>query len=598
MVHKIHNYDLLALCIFIYFLFISQTQAYSNKLVFDLNNSSQRVVAVDQAFLIHAEISDGYLTVFFKIKPKHYLYKNRFKFIPVNNKDTQLGQPIFPQGVKKYDLNFHENIEIFQENITIKLPINSVEITPEIDVEFQGCAESVLCYAPYTFRIAVINPDIKKVSITNFLSIDTHEFKKKFLNVLFFLIAGIGLTFTPCVLPMIPILSSILVQAANKESKKTHILGLTITYVLSMSLTFTIAGTLMGFFGASLNLQAKLQSSSLLIPFALLFVLLSLSMFGVYKLQLPESFRDYLHKRFSQSSGFIGAFFMGILSALVVSPCISAPLAGALIYISTTSNAFLGGLSLFALGLGIGLPLLVIGIGGKHLLPKAGYWMNQVKYFFGFMLLGIAIWMLERVIPNQWVLFLWGSLMIVVSVYYTVFNFRKSSLSKFFQAIGITCLIYGFYLIILATKNSKNSYQSMNTIQTDCNHQCQIKQSFNTINTLATLTQQLKLAQLAGKPALVEVYADWCFFCKNMDKKIFSDPIIQQITKNWYLIKFDITDNTIEHQKWLDQYQLFGPPALLFFDDLGQELVELRSFGTTSTSKLQEKLNTVGAPTN
>ena len=587
-----------ALFLLIYVLFVNQAKGDFTQLFDDSNNSSsQQFIPVEQAFRVNAEISDGYLNVTFDIEPGHYLYKKRFKFTSARS-STLLGQPTFPKGVEKYDINFDETLEVFPESITVKLLIESTKATSEVDVQFQGCAEAGLCYPPHTIKITVINPDTKTVDTTKLQPIKTDEPNQNSLTILFFfLIAGIGLTFTPCVLPMIPILSSILVGASNKESSKPRIFSLTTTYVLSMSLTFAVAGTLMGLFGASLNLQAKLQSPWILIPFALLFVVLSLSMFGVYELQLPARLRDRLNKSTGKSGSLTGAFLMGILSALVVSPCVSAPLAGALIYISTTGDALFGGLSLFALGLGMGLPLLALGVGGKHLLPKTGLWMDKVKTFFGFMLLGVAIWMLERVIPGQWILLLWGSLAIGASAYLGALDFsKKSGWSVFSQAVGIIFLTYGICLIVGAAKGNSNPLQPLSAVNTGSDDQPKRIKLLNKINTLSELSQQLDLAQSAEKPALIDVYADWCLSCKVMERTVFPDPTIQQITKNWHLIKFDITENTPEHQKWLNQYQLFGPPSLLFFDASGQELPELRSLGEISVPELREKLSSVEAP--
>ena len=398
--------------------------------LFQEPQTENRFLSVEEAFQINGEIEGAYLYLNFTVSPGHYLYKDRFSFEPAGS-GTLLKSPLFPAGKEKYDENFEKVLTVFPENFSIKLPVQSSEANPEFTIRFQGCAEAGLCYPPETIKLSVTNLDPKKktaradfpdtIQPTGDNYLDLHN-KSTLLTLLLFFLAGIGLTFTPCVLPMIPILSSILV-GNSAGSSRPRLMGLTLSYVLGMSFTFAIAGTLMGLFGASLNLQAKLQSPWLIIPFSILFVALALSMFGLYELQLPEKLRNKLGVSNNQRSGVTSALLMGILSALVVSPCVSAPLAGALIYISTTGDALLGGISLLVLGLGMGVPLMLVGLGGKHLLPKAGGWMEQIKKIFGFLMLAIAVWMLERVISGQLIMLLWGSLANWFSSIYRSYGF-------------------------------------------------------------------------------------------------------------------------------------------------------------------------------
>ena len=439
----------------------------------------QSFIPVEEAFQLSGEIRDSQALVHFAVTPGHYLYKKRFSFT-ARHSETTLGEPVYPSGKEKFDENFGELLEVFDQNITIQLPVSSSQDMPEIDVRFQGCAEAGLCYPPHTKTLALAASDDSFVPVSTIRSSGStsaaasDSYSSGYLNsyqstiseksfvasLLLFLLAGIGLTFTPCVLPMVPILSSILV--GNSTASRPKIISLTLAYILSMSLTFAIAGTLMGLFGASLNLQAKLQSPWLIGPFAALFVLLALSMFGLYELQLPEKLRNKLGNSGQSQGKLSGAMIMGVLSALVVSPCVSAPLAGALIYIGTTGDALLGGLSLFALGLGMGLPLLLIGIGGRHLLPKAGQWMDSVKTFFGFLLLAVAIWMLERVIPGPTTLLLWGSLLIGAGTRLGAISIQpKKGRAIASQALGIILLVYGGSLIVGAAKGNTDPLQPL-----------------------------------------------------------------------------------------------------------------------------------------
>ncbi|OED43221.1 hypothetical protein ACH42_10660 [Endozoicomonas sp. (ex Bugula neritina AB1)] len=565
------------------------------------SSSGQAFIPVEEAFKISAEINNSKADIHFAITPGHYLYKKRFKF-SVEASNTQLGAPLYPLGIEKYDENFSEVLEVFDRDINIQIPITSHQDIPEIQITFQGCAEAGLCYPPHTQTIALLSPDNSLTSgsttITTNTIQNTNTYKDNILekglltSLLLFLLAGIGLTFTPCVLPMIPILSSILI--GNAQTSKSKIISLTLTYILSMSLTFAAAGTLMGLFGASLNIQAKLQSPWLIVPFALIFVLLSLSMFGLYELQLPEKLRNRFNNTQSSQGSLSGALLMGILSALVVSPCVSAPLAGALIYIGATGDALLGGLSLFALGLGMGLPLLLIGIGGRHLLPKAGLWMDSVKIFFGFLLLAVAIWMLERIIPGSITLLLWGSLLIAAGIKLGALHFQsRQGWQIATQALGWVLLIYGGCLIVGAAKGNTDPLKPLAN-PLNPNHSVTTGNAYFTkINSIPELNQLLNAAKKQQKPVMIDVYADWCLSCKIMERTVFPAPDVQPLLSAFQLIKLDTTDNTREHQAWLDSYQLFGPPALLFFDGNGQELSHIRSIGEINAETLITKLEQV-----
>ena len=582
-------------------------------------SGQQTFISVEEAFQLSGEIRDSQALVHFAVTPGHYLYKKRFSFT-ARHSETTLGEPVYPSGKEKFDENFGELLEVFDQNITIQLPISSSQDIPEIDVRFQGCAEAGLCYPPHTKTLALAASDDSFVPVSTIRSpgstsaAASDSYSNSYLNsyestiseksfvasLLLFLLAGIGLTFTPCVLPMVPILSSILV--GNSTASRPKIISLTLAYILSMSLTFTIAGTLMGLFGASLNLQAKLQSPWLIGPFAALFVLLALSMFGLYELQLPEKLRNKLGNSGQSQGKLSGAMIMGVLSALVVSPCVSAPLAGALIYIGTTGDALLGGLSLFALGLGMGLPLLLIGIGGRHLLPKAGQWMDSVKTFFGFLLLAVAIWMLERVIPGPITLLLWGSLLIGAGTRLGAINFQtKKGRAIASQALGIILLVYGGSLIVGAAKGNTDPLQPLAApVLTDPastispgTRSANNRLVFTKTHSVTELDNLLQQAALKKQPIMVDVYADWCLSCKVIERTVFPHPDVRPLLEQLQLFKLDITDNTRQHQAWLNDYQLFGPPALLFFDSSGQEISQIRTLGEIQAPTLASKLKTL-----
>ncbi len=342
----------------------------------------------------------------------------------------------------------------------------------------------------------------------------------------------------------------------------------------------------MGTFGASLNLQAHMQSPWLLIPFTILFILLALAMFGVYELQLPAALRDKLlqsdQKTGNKYQGTLtGAALAGIFSTLLVSPCVSAPLAGALIFISSTGEIASGGLSLFALGLGMGTPLFIIGAGGAQLLPKAGVWMEGIKRAFGLMLLGVAIWMMERLIPAHITLLLWGALAIGAGVCLGALEFiEKRGWAVFRQIIGLLLLIYGGTLFIDGLNPQKNTYEA----------QAQALKPFTKVTTSAQLDQALAQAAAAGQPAFVDVYADWCISCKLFESNVIPQANIQRELADFATITLDLTDNSVDQQQLLKKYNLFGPPAYLFYDAAGKNLPKLQKQGEISAATFLELL--------
>ena len=575
------------------------TPAYAkglNQLITSQSNQ-QQFLPVEEAFQVEGRIANGQAVIQFTVTPGHYLYKKRFRFTPVDD-STTLGDPVFPVGKETFDENLGEVLEVFDHSIDIEFPISSTRAMPELQVRFQGCAEAGLCYPPHTVTVPLVvtdtslqqNPISAPPGSANIEApSESSSFDKGLLtSLLLFLLTGIGLTFTPCVLPMVPILSSILV--GSSQVSKSRILALTTAYILGMSLTFALAGTLMGLFGASLNLQAKLQSPWLIIPFALLFVLLSLCMFGLYELQLPEKLRNKLGNASQPRGSLSGAILMGLLSALVVSPCVSAPLAGALIYISTTGDVLRGGLSLLAMGLGMGVPLMLIGLGGRQLLPKAGAWMDSVKTFFGFLLLAVAIWMLERVIPGPLTLLLWGALLIGAAVRLKAFSrMTGEGWQVISQTLGILLLVYGICLVIGAARGSVDPLRPLAGLGHPEKGADLQALAFNKTDSINDLNQLLQAATNKQKTVMIDVYADWCLPCKVMERSVFPSPLVRDQLAGKTLVKLDITRNTRGQQQWLSEHQLFGPPALLFLDSSGKEVH--RIIGEVSIRELAEAIS-------
>jgi thiol:disulfide interchange protein DsbD len=369
--------------------------------------------------------------------------------------------------------------------------------------------------------------------------------------------------------------------------------SLSVTYVLGMAVTYAALGVLVGYFGAEFNIQAKLQSPWVLTLFSLVFIALALSMFGFYELQLPERLRDRLAGMSQEQQGgqYAGVAMMGVLSSLVVSPCVSAPLAGALIYISATGNALIGGVTLLALGLGMGAPLILIGSSGGHLLPKAGAWMTAVKAVFGVMLLAVAIWMLERIIPASVTLGLWAALLIVSATYLGALDTSpRQGWMQLWKGVGVISLVYGILLLIGAFSGANDPMRPLSRLNSLSLPASENAVSFRPVEDLESLQQILASADV---PAMFDFYADWCISCKIMEREVFNDPDIQQQMERFQLLQIDVTENSKAQQAVLKHFNLFGPPSILFFDRHGNQLARFSIQGEMSREAFGDHLTSL-----
>jgi len=407
-----------------------------------------------------------------------------------------------------------------------------------------------------------------------------------FATLLAFFGFGLLLAFTPCVFPMIPILSSIIVgQGDNMTTRRGFVLSL--VYVLAMAATYTLAGIFAGLFGE--NLQSAFQNPWILSTFTAVFVLLALSMFGFYDLQMPAFIQGRLTEISNRQKGgnLGGVAVMGFLSALIVGPCVAAPLAGALIYIGQTGDAVLGGLALFALSLGMGAPLIAIGTGAGKLLPRAGRWMDAIKAVFGVLLLAVAIWMLERILPAYVTLALWAALLILSSVYLRALDalpVEASGWARLWKGLGVVSLVYGVLLLIGAASGARDPLQPLQGILATghTGTATAIQEAhlpFKRIKNLADLDRELAAAHTQGRPVMVDFYADWCVSCKEMEKYTFTDPKVHQALSNYVLLQADVTANDDADKALMKRFNLIGPPSILFFDSQGKEHKELALVG-------------------
>lgn len=552
-----------------------------------LNNSSD-FLPVREAFRLSLVSSDAKaVTLRFVASEGYYLYRHRLNF-KVEPADLQLGTPELPPGKPKHD-EFFGDTEVYYGVLDIRLPLDNPNNSPlRLLVGYQGCADKGLCYPPETEFI-----EIGDLPATNgqpaTLALDWKEL------ALFFL-GGLALTFTPCVLPMLPILSGVVLRGQLGGMRS---LSLSLAYVLPMALCFAILGTLMGLFGAGLNLQARLQSPWVLVPFAAFFAVFALAMFGLFELRLPRAISEPLDRLAGKTHGgsHLNAALLGVLSSLLVSPCVSAPLAGALLYISASGDAFGGGLKLLALGLGMGAPLVLFAVGGGALLPKTGTWMVSVRNAFGVLLLGVSVWLLERVLPGGLSLALWGLLAGGVAVFLGALEFGpKTHRQKLGQIAGLALLVYALAAWVGALQGATDPLKPLGQLQAGTTGASSTKSdAWQTLTSPAELDAALAQAKAAGQPLLLDWYADWCISCKVIEREVFGDAEVGSKLAGWRLIRFDITESNAAQRALLDRYKLFGPPAIQLFAGNGEELQDLRVVGEIDAPAFAARLESAKA---
>jgi thiol:disulfide interchange protein DsbD len=545
---------------------------------------------VDQAFAFQAgPDGQGQIQADWKIADQYYLYRDKITARLVSG-DAEIGELNTASGKTKDDPIFGQ-VEVYYGAAQAKLPLYNVNGQVVVEFEYQGCAEAGVCYPPQTKQITfdaagfgqaatptTANIDRSQMSEADRIT-DTLKNSNMWVVILTFYVFGLLLSLTPCVFPMIPILSSIIVGQGGQNLSTKRAFTMSLVFVLAMAITYTLAGVLAGLFGQ--NLQAAFQNPWIIGTFAIVFVLLALSMFGFYELQLPSSLQSKITVLSNKQKGgtLTGVAIMGFLSALIVGPCVAPPLAGALIYIGQTGDALLGGLALFAMSIGMGMPLLALGTSAGKLLPRAGAWMNTVKAVFGVMLLAVALWMADRILPGWLTLSLWALLFIASAIYMGALEpiGDKSGWHKLWKGLGLTLLIYGIVLIIGVAGGSRDLLQPLKVFQggSTITSQAQTKLNFEKIDSLADLKAQIG----QGQPVMLDFYADWCVSCIEMEKFTFSDPSVQAALSGVKLLKADVTANNDNHKALMKELGIVGPPAILFFNAQGQEMRGQRVVG-------------------
>ncbi|MDO9052098.1 MAG: protein-disulfide reductase DsbD [Methylotenera sp.] len=580
--------------------------------LFTNNATEDKFLSPDVAFGLDIRQSSHQILANFTVAPDYYLYKERIKFVltPAIQHEISL-----PAGDIKNDPNFGE-MEVYHQDFTGVITVKGVQNAAiTVKATYQGCSEKGLCYAPQhkTFTIvpnttsnnnnaettaptATVTQSTNNSLSSDSKAADLLKSGKWWLIILGFFGAGLLLAFTPCVFPMIPILSSIII-GKNAHVTRLHAFNLSLAYTLGMCLTYTLAGIAAG-------LSGQMLSSALQTPWALgfgasIFALLALSMFGFYELKLPSSLENSLFNLSHRIKGgrFFSDFLMGILSALIISPCVAAPLAGALLYISSTNDVVLGGVALFSLSLGMGTPLLLIGASAGTLLPKVGSWMNAVRNVFGVLMLGVAVWLIAPIIPVSVQMALWAALLIVPAIFmHALDNLpvdAKPAL-KFWKGIAIILLVSGLAMLIGALSNAKSPLEPLGGLlaKTNSTHQ-QSALQFNRVRNLTDLESQLLAAK--GKPVMLDFYADWCVSCKELEQFTFSDSRVQSALKDTVLLQVDVTENNDDDKALLKKFSLFGPPGILFFNAKSEHESNLKVVGYQNADDFLLTLNQRGS---
>ncbi len=581
----------------------------------------------EQAFQLASQIDGNTVRLRWTIAPHHYLYRDKVSIQVVEPKGAQ-AQFTLAEGEEKNDA-FLGKVRIFHDilELDVTLPELQSEQKIKLNVGFQGCAEAGICYPPMeqlleltagtivpgTIPATSSQPSVQSppppATAPPLNEQDAIAEKLKsgntWLAIGLFFLAGLGLALTPCIFPMIPILSGIIAGQGTQLSTR-RAFTLSLVYVLSMSVAYTVAGVLAGMFGS--NLQAAFQNPWILGSFALVFVALAFSMFGFYELQVPSSLQskiaDISGKQ--KSGSYVGVIIMGLLSALIVGPCVAPPLAGALIYIGQTGDAVLGGAALFALSIGMGLPLIIVGTLGGKVLPRAGAWMDNVKAVFGVMMLGVAIWLVSRILPDSVTLALWAVLLITSGVYlgaletaahpsYKTYHASReltghmepvgkenTGWNRLWKALGLILMFWGALMLIGVASGQGTPLQPLKGMafnSASASNPSAAGLQFQRIADVAALERALAEAKAAGKPVMLDFYADWCVSCKEMEHNTFTDPSVQQAVAGTVLLQADVTRNSAADKALLQRFGLIGPPAILFFGKDGTERKASRLVG-------------------
>lgn len=602
-----------------------------------LTTQAQQILPPQEAFKPSAHAIDGQtLEVRFAIADGYYLYRDKFAFAATSGLLAASAEPValtfdatqMPQGQEKNDETFGK-VSVYYQEVAIRIPVernSSGPLALSLQVTSQGCADIGLCYPPEKQNLRVELPDPNtatpvvtpnenpkspkspKISATSSSNDESGRIAKLLENANFWLVAlsffgfGLLLSLTPCVFPMLPIVSGIIINAGSASKRVSPVRGfvLSLAYVLGMCATYTAVGVAAGFSGTLLS--AALQTPWALSAFALIFVALACAMFGFYELQLPTFLQSKVASESAQIQGgsLPAVALMGALSALIVGPCVAAPLAGALLYIGQTGNAWLGGFALFCLSFGMGAPLLAIGASAGTLLPKSGAWMKKVKQVFGFIMLGTAIWIISPLFSVPLQMSAWALLLIVAAVYLHALDAlppQSQGALRLLKGIGVIFLLLGAAMLVGALSGARDPWQPLAGLgassASSVNSSTQNSSASLSFERVQDLAELEVILQTSGKPVMLDFYADWCVSCKEMERYTFSDLAVQQKLAGFRLLKADLTANTAADKALLARFKLFGPPGIVFFNATGAEIKNVRVVGFQNARDFLQTLQTL-----
>lgn len=570
----------------------------------DLFNNKTKFLPVDQAFQLDVQRSDTGVSMQWQIAENYYLYQDKLAF-SLNGKPVE-NAPQFLSSAEQYEDPYFGLVTIFKHDLNLTLPLKDPQPQDLLEVTYQGCAKG-FCYPPETkqFQIGDLSSNVSAshevqngaethqtsqsaVENANVFSSQQNQLAESLSQskyaMLWFFVLGIGLAFTPCVLPMLPLLSAIVIGGRKENTGNWRALALSFVYVQGMALTYTLLGLVVVLIG--LPFQIALQSPYVLIGLSIVFVLLALSMFGLFTLQLPSSLQTKL-TQFSQqqkSGAFFGVFVMGAIAGLVASPCTSAPLSGALLYVAQSGDFVIGALTLYLLALGMGLPLILITVFGNKILPKSGAWMENVKTAFGFVMLALPIFLISRIIPSMWEPRLWALLGVSFFIWLAT-QMRSNGIGLFFRIV--------FFVAAMVSAQPLQNWVWQDNVTTSqaANAQSEVKNSlvFQQISNYDELQAVLK--QHPNKMAMLDLYADWCVACKEFEHKTFADPQVQTALSDVLLLRVDMTNNSESNRTLMKALAVTGLPTIIFFNQQGEEIQAQRITGFLPAEAFMATLN-------
>ncbi len=596
--------------------------------LFGESSQEEEFLKVDEAFQLTSTVKSGNeVRLFWNVADGYYLYRKRLS-VTSDNGDVVIGELGLPDG-KMYHDEYFGDVEIYENSLDVAVPVTASNESIELVVGYQGCAHAGLCYPPVKKTLAIQLPpgsatqavafasetastaSTQVASSTSDASTASNEDDilagLKDANPLYALLLSLGfgilVAFTACMYPMIPILSS-LIMGQGEKITTFRAFTLSLSYTQGIALTFGVLGAIFALIGEALGIQGSLQTPWILIPSSLLFIGLALSMFGFYEIQVPSSIQSKLNERSNQQKGgsLFGVGLMGVISALIVGPCGGPVLLAVLAFAAQSQNPLAGFLYLWVFGTGMGLPLLVMGSGGGALLPKAGTWMDKVKATGGVIMIALAISFLERLsptyIPTAIIMLMWGALLVVVAVYLgalTSLSQDSSGWSKLWKGLGVVALIYGATFLIGVAGGGKDTVKPLSGLIASASHGAGTSQHvpFTRVKTVEDLNRELAAAKAAGKPVMLDFYADWCAYCKVMEKKVFPDPAVVSALEGAVLLQADITVQDADDKALAKHLNMSAPPMLYFWDKDGNDLRNQRLTGSVTAEQLAAHVNTI-----